>query len=229
MIFKEIAFAASLTLAASATTAQEDIRATLFAVDISGSVGHLFDQIVADETAEYVEDYIAGLEHPHRLWMLSFGEPGLAHRIINIKANVSDRRASNARTLSAQFGSYFRALPGLVQSGDLSPQNTTSIIEFLEAIEPVCARVGTRIIMFTDGIEWSSTVDGRALMSGATSLPTPRDEYLRGCHVEMLGVGQVKGTLSAEGLAGRLVPQWEEFLKAAGADSVLVTGSFFNF
>lgn len=229
MTFKGIAFAASLTLAASSATAQDDISATLFAVDISGSVGHLFDQIVADETAEYVEGYIAGLDDPHRLWMMSFGEPGLAHRIINIKATVSDRRASNARTLSAQFGSYFRLLPSLVQSGDLTPQNTTSIIEFFEAIEPVCARGGSRIVMFTDGIEWSSTVYGRALMSGAASLPTPRDEYLRGCHVEMLGVGQVKGTLSAEGLAGHLVPQWEEFLEAAGAESVLVTGSFFNF
>lgn len=229
MTIKEITFAASLALAAGAATAQDDVSATLFAVDISGSVGHLFDQIVADETAEYVEDYVARLDHPHRLWMLSFGEPGLANRIINIKANVSDRRASNARTLSAHFGGYFRALPGLVQSGDLTPQNTTSIIEFLEAIEPVCARGGARLVMFTDGIEWSSTVDGRALMSGDASLPAPRDEYLRGCHVEMLGVGQVKGTMSAEGLEGRLVPQWKEFLEAAGAETVLVTGSFFNF
>lgn len=229
MTIKDMALVASLALAATTATAQDSVTATLFTVDISGSVGHLFDQIVADETAEYVEGYIAGLDHPHRLSMLSFGEPGLAHRVISIKATVTDRRASNARTLSAEFGGYFRALPGLVQSGDLTPQNTTSIIEFLEAIEPVCARGGTRVILFTDGIEWSSTVDGRALMSGSVSLPMPSEEFLSGCHVEMLGVGQVKGTLSAEGLAGRLVPQWEEFLEAAGAETVVVTGSFFNF
>jgi len=229
MKLKAKLFAASFLMVASNVAAQDGVTATMFPVDISGSVGHLFDQIIADETAEYVERYIAGLDHPHRLWMLSFGEPGLAHRVINIRATVTDRRASNARTLSAQFGAYFRALPGLVQDGDLTPQNTTSIIEFLHAIEPVCARGGTRVVMFTDGVEWSSTVDGPALMSGSVSLPMPTEEFLSGCHIEMLGVGQVKGTMSSEGLAGRLIPQWEAFLDAAGADSVLVTGSFFNF
>lgn len=220
---------ASFLLAGSQAAAQNNVTATMFPVDISGSAGQLFDQVVADEIAEYVEGYIADLDDPHRLWMLSFGEPGLAHRAINIKATVTDRRASNARTLSAQFGAYFRALPGLVQSGDLAPQNTTSIIEFLHAIEPVCARGGTRVIMFTDGVEWSATVDGPSLMSGAVTLPMPDEPFLTGCRIEMHGVGQVKGTMSAEGIAGRLIPQWEAFLDAAGADTVLVTGSFFNF
>ena len=229
MKLKAKLLAASFMLAASTANAQSDVTATIFAVDISGSVGHLFDQIVANETAEYVTGYIAGLDDPHKLWMLSFGEPGLAHRLINIKATVTQSRASSARTLSAQFGGYFRSLPALVQSGDLTPQNTTSIIEFLRAVEPVCERGGTRIIMFTDGVEWSSTVDGPGLMNGSIKLPMPGEEFLKGCQIEMLGVGQVKGTMSAEGLARRLVPQWEAFLDAAGADTVRVTGSFYNF
>ena len=221
--------ATSLLFASAAVNAQSDVSSTMFATDISGSVGHLFDQIVADEIAEYVEGYIAKLDHPHRLWMLSFGEPGLAHRVVNIKATVTGRRASSARTLSGQFSSYFRSLPGLVENGDLTPQSTTSIIDFFRAIGPVCARGGTRVIMFTDGVEWSSTVDGPALMSGAVKLPMPTSEFLNGCHVEMHGIGQVKGSVSADGLVQRLIPQWEQFLQSAGADSVLVSGSFFNF
>ena len=229
MSLKSKLFVATLLLVASTAAAQDNVDATIFPVDISGSVGHLFDQVVADETAGFVERYIAGLDHPHQLWMLSFGEPGLAHRVINIRATVTDRRASNARTLSAQFGAYFRALPGLVKNGDLTPQNITSIIEFLRAIEPVCAKGRTRVVMFTDGVEWSSTVDGAALMKGAVTLPMPTERFLSGCDIEMLGVGQVKGTTSSEGLAVRLIPQWKAFLDAAGADSVRVTGSFFNF
>ena len=229
MKLKSSLLAASFLVAASAALAQEDVNSTMFAVDISGSVGHLFDQIVADETAEYVGGYIAGLDNPHRIWMLSFGEPGQAHRLINIKAMVTERRGSNARALSAQFGAYFRALPGLVQSGDLTPQNSTSIIEFLHALKPVCAREKTRIIMFTDGIEWSAAIDGPGLMNGSVTLPMPNEKFLSGCQIEMLGVGQVKGTMSAEGLAGRLIPQWEAFLGAAGADAVRVMGSFYNF
>lgn len=228
MTIKTMLLATSI-LFAGQTAHADDVTATMFTVDISGSVGHLFDQINADETAEYVEGYIAGLDHPHRLWMLSFGEPGLANRVINIKATLSERRASNAATLSSQFAGYFRALPGLVQNGDLVPQNTTSIIEFFQAIEPVCARGNTRVIMFTDGVEWSATIDGPALMSGTIKLPKPSDEFLRGCHVEMIGVGQVKGSIDAAGLEQRLIPQWEDFLTSAGAASVVVSGGFFNF
>lgn len=221
--------ATGIALAGSIANADDNVAATMFATDISGSVGLLFDQGVADEIAMYVEGYIAQLDDPHRLSMISFGEPGLAHRVINIRATLTDRRASNAQTLSRQFAGYFRALPALVQSGDLTPQDTTSIVEFLQAIEPVCARGETRVVLFTDGVEWSATVDGPALMSGAINLPTPSDEFLSGCHVEMIGVGQVRGATSSQGLEQLLIPQWEQFLEAAGADSVLVLGSFFNF
>lgn len=221
--------ASAIAFTASVANADDNVASTMFATDISGSVGHLFNQGVANEIAVYVENYIAQLDHPHRLTMVSFGEPGLAHRVINISATLSDRRASNAETLSRQFAGYFRSLPELVERGDLLPQDTTSIVEFLQAIEPVCARGETRIILFTDGVEWSATVDGPLLMSGAINLPTPSGKFLRGCRIEMIGVGQVKGSTTVEGLEQRLIPQWEKFFEAAGATSFLVYGSFFNF
>lgn len=83
--------------------------------------------------------------------------------------------------------------------------------------------------MFSDGLEWSSAVDGRAFAAGKVSLPKPDSAFLTGCSVQLLGLGEVKATLDGDGLAARLIPQWRAFLTEAGAESVTVVGSGFAF
>jgi hypothetical protein len=161
--------------------------------------------------------------------MVSVGDAGLGTRIIDIRATVTASRASNARTLAPQFGGYFRSLPSLAQRGDIAAQGTTSLVDFFHSLEPVCSAGNATVILFSDGVEWSSTVDGSAFVAGKATLPKPESAFLKGCAVKLLGVGQVKAGLDSDGLAARLIPQWRAFLSAAGAEPVTVIGSGFAF
>lgn len=211
----------------SSRMAQEAAR-TVMGVDISGSSTFLVDQTSADAAGAFVEKYVAGLDAPHELRMVSVGDAGLARLVINIEAKVTKNRASSARKLAPQFGAFFRGLPAMAEKGQIEPQGTTSLIGFFRSLKPFCAKANTAVIVFSDGVEWSSTVDGRALVAGKADLPKPDDAFLKGCRVTMLGVGSVKGSLDSDALEGRLIPQWERFLTEAGADAVVVNGAFFG-
>ncbi|GAA6207887.1 hypothetical protein NBRC116601_11800 [Cognatishimia sp. WU-CL00825] len=215
--------------AAPMVQAEERPPLTIFASDTSASVAQMYDQVAADEAARYVSSYIAGLDAPHRLAMISVGDAGLGHRAIDIRATVTNHRATNASVLARQFGSYFQALPGLVRDGRLNAQGSTSLIDFFEALRPICDQGDVTIILFSDGVESTASFDGRAFIEGRLRLPEPRADFLTGCRVEIHGVGQLRSTSNSNGLAGRLLPQWERFLTNAGADPVLVTGSFYSF
>lgn len=223
-----LALSVSFITIASSAVAQETPR-TILGVDVSGSSTFLVDQTSADAAGAFVEEYIAALDHPHELAMVSVGDAGLGMRSIDIRATVTASRKSSARKLAPQFGGYFRSLPGLVSRGELAAQGTTSLVDFVRALEPVCAAGNATVVLFSDGVEWSSSIDGRALMAGKVKLPEPGGAFLKGCAVKLLGVGQVKNGLDANGLAERLIPQWRAFLTEAGAEPVTVIGSGFSF
>lgn len=208
--------------------AQDNPR-TVLGVDVSGTSTFLVDQTSADAAGGFVEKYIGALGAPHDLVMMSVGDDGLARRIIDIRAAVTKNRASSAKRLAPQFGGYFRSLPTLVARGAIAPQDTTSLIAFFQSMEPVCKAGNATVILFSDGLEWSSTVDGRAFAAGTAKLPKPDEAFLRGCSVQLLGVGQVKSSFDADGLAARLIPEWRAYLTESGADSVTVVGSNFAF
>lgn len=220
----------SLAIAAFvASSAQaETPKLTIFGPDTSGSSTFLFDPHSASAAGDYVERHIAALDAPHRLAMVSIGDPGLGQRQIDIRATITQHRATNARALSKQFGDYFRILPQMVREGRIEAQNSTSIVAFFQSLAPVCDQ-GATVILFTDGVEWSAEVDGNAFVAGTTGLPEPTTRFLDGCSIEMHGVGQLKSDLSSAGLEARLVPTWTAYLTTAGADNVRVTGSFFDF
>lgn len=202
---------------------------SIFGVDISGTSTFLHDPRSANAAGAWVENYVAGLDAPHDLRMVSIGDVGLAHRLIDIAARVTDMRATSAARLAPEFGGYFRSLPGLAAAGQLDVQGTSSILEFFYSLESVCEMGNATLVLFTDGLEWSSMIDGKAFMEGTVGLPTPDRPFLTGCNVIMHGVGQLKSTFSSDGLEARLVPEWRAFLEAAGAAPVTITGSGFAF
>jgi len=212
-----------------ALAAGQEPGRSIIGVDISGSSTFLVDQSSADAAGAFVQDYIASLAAPHELAMVSVGDAGLARRAISVSATVTKSRASSARKLASQFGGYFRALPDLARRGKIEAQGTTSLVDFFRSLEPVCAKGNATIVVFSDGIEWSSTVDGRAFAAGKASLPEPERAFLKGCEVRLLGVGQLRSSLDSNGLAARLEPQWRAFLTAAGAEPVSVTGGGFAY
>jgi hypothetical protein len=211
-----------------AAHAQQQPR-SVFGVDVSGTSTFLVDQSSADAAGAFVERYIAALDAPHSLTMTSVGDEGLARRTIDIRATVTNHRASSPRKLAPQFGGYFRSLPGLFNSGKLKAQDTTSLISFFQSLEPLCKAGNATAIVFSDGLEWSAVVDGRAFATGKVGLPKPDRPFLKGCDVQLLGVGQVRNGLESGGLAARLIPLWRAWLSEAGAESVAVIGSGFAY
>lgn len=225
-----------LNLAAAAATAilpamatAEGVPLSLMVADTSGSSTFLYDQSSAEAAGRWVETYVAGLEAPHALRMVSMGDPALARRVIDIEARIGTTRATGAKRMAAEFGGYFRSLPQLVASGQIADQGSTSILAFFRSLEAVCARGNVTVVVFTDGLEWSTEIDGRALVAGTMNLPAPDRAHLAGCSVIMMGVGHVRGTMASDGLEARLVPAWRAYLDTAGAAPVVVMGSGFTF
>lgn len=216
-------------LSIAEVAAAETPPLSILAVDISGTSTFLHDPRSAEAAGAWIERYIAGLEAPHDLRMLSLGDAGLAHRQIDVAATVTELRATSAARLAPEFAGYFRSLPQLAADGKIDVQGTSSILAFLHSVEPVCQQGNVTVILFTDGLEWSSTVDGKAFFEGSVGLPTPDRPFLTGCSIIMNGVGQLKASFSSDGLEERLVPEWRTYLEAAGATSVTVTGSGFAF
>lgn len=224
--FKAIATA---LISMSLTNASLADGRTIIGVDISGSSTFTSESHSAAEAGRYVQSYVAGLDTPHDLRLVSLGDAGLAQRSIDVRVELTNRRATKPARMAAQFGGYVSSLPQLVESGQLQADGTTSLLSFLRSLAPVCAAGNSAIILFTDGIEWSQEVQGRGFIDGRVGLPKPKRAFLQGCSVEMHGVGQLKADQNAAGLEERLVPIWRDWLTEAGADDVKVTGSFFNF
>lgn len=231
-VIRFCAVASVLTLSSTAPTQATDqpIERTLIGVDISGSSTFTSEQHSADEAGRYVSDYVLGLESlPHDLMLVSLGDAGLAQRAIDVRVTLTNRRATKPRRMGPQFGGYVSALPQLMENGQLQADDSTSLLSFLRSLEPVCAAGNTAVILFTDGIEWSNEVQGRGFLDGRVDLPMPQRPFLQGCSVEMHGIGQLRAGQNAAGLEERLIPIWTDWLHAAGADPVKVTGSFFRF
>lgn len=224
------ALCAASVLAMTTTGAALAQGRTIIGVDISGSSTFTSEQHSATEAGRYVQTYVQGIDSlPHDLMFVSLGDAGLAQRAIDVRVTLTNRRATKPRRMGIQFGSYLSALPDLMASGQLQPDDSTSLVSFLRSLEPVCATGDSTVILFTDGVEWSREVQGRGFLDGRLDLPKPDRPFLQGCAVEMHGVGQLRADQNASGLEERLVPIWRDWLNAAGAHSVRVTGSFFNF
>ncbi|MCP4184885.1 MAG: hypothetical protein GY761_16460 [Hyphomicrobiales bacterium] len=202
---------------------------TLFAPDISGSSVFLVEQYFANQAAEYVYTYIRGLKPPHDLRMISVGNTGIANTPIDVRAKITNRRASSAKRIAPQIAGHFKSLPVYTKRGVLKADGMTSLTAFFKSLKPICSSGNTRVIVFTDGVQWDSKIDGRDFMAGRVKLPKPTGTPLTGCHVEMLGVGQLKVSQNSDGLAELIIPQWEAWLEEAGAESVRVVGKLFAF
>jgi hypothetical protein len=226
---KSAAVALCMSLFALPASTQAAER-TIIGVDISGSSTFSTEQHSANEAGRYVTDYVLGLETlPHDLMLVSLGDAGLAQRAIDVRVTLTNRRATSPRRMGPDFGGYLSAIPGLLSSGQLQADNSTSLVSFFRSLEPVCASGDSTIMLFTDGIEWSDEVQGRGFLDGRIGLPAPTHPFLQGCSVQMQGLGQLRADQNAAGLEERLIPIWRDWLTAAGADDVRVTGSFFNF
>lgn len=200
---------------------------TIIGLDISDSVPLAMSQTIANQVAGTIETHILGLPAGHRIRVLSMGDSGAAKREIDYRQEIGTKARSKARMVAQDIGGRIRSIPGMVKAGKLSQQTSTNIVEFLQSLDTLdCHAEPVSIILVTDGVEWSSRVDGRKIIAGTAKIPAPSGRVLDGCNVAMYGVGQQRADWSSDGLYDRLKQQWRSFIEDAGAASVDI---FYNF
>ena len=200
---------------------------TVFAVDISLSSPFLSKQGAAGKFADYARSIIRQLKPGHELQITTLGIPGFETQI-NLKARIGNESRAKARVLADGAAKVIGSIPDRYNAGEFPGQNFTSIVDFFESFDAYdCKNRQINLYIATDGVEWTPTFDGQAFAAGKLTLPRPASAFLEGCHVTMVGVG-ADLSVASDRLYGRLQPQWDAYLKAAGAVEVTIAGTRFG-
>jgi hypothetical protein len=191
----------------------------IFGIDISDSVPVTVNRNIAMSAGTLVENRVARLQPGDEVKIRSFGAASVANDQINIRVVLGRKARERAERVAPALGDFVRSLPDLVESGKITLQTNTNIIGFVEAMAPTldCQAQQTHLVLFTDAIEWSSQAIGNDILAGTANLPPPSGQILKGCIVEMRGVGQLAAKFRTD---SRWFPilreQWRTFFEAAG-------------
>lgn len=175
-----------------------------------------------------VARHVATLSPGDEVWLRSFGLAGVMDQEINVSVVMGSRVQERPRRMAPILGNLVASIADRVERGELSVQNQTNIVGYLRAIASTldCLSTHTTIVLYTDGIEWSTQVRGDELLAGTASLPTPSGRFLDDCHVEMRGLGQVGDTATDSRWFPLLRDQWAAFFEAAGVASFRAYATF---
>ncbi len=203
--------------------AQTDVEAleklVVFVFDISDSAPVAVDQNIARSAGNTVEAIVANLDPGDRVKLRSLGAAGVAALQINVNVTLGRKARVRPDRIAPAIGALVRSFPMRVRRGDLKIQVRTNIIGFVEAMAPSldCENSANRIVIFSDGVEWSTLVNGKELVTGKADLPPPSGPILKGCIVEMRGLGQQTNKLGTDSRWFPLLRrQWARFFQAAG-------------
>ena len=204
-------------------------KMALFAFDISDSAPVAINLNVARSAGNYVRSFISGMRPGDTIKIRSLGTAGVVPRQLYINAKLGKKANTRPRRIAPQIGNLVRSLPQRVKSGEIQIQHRTNIIGFLEALGPSlnCQKVRTTIVIFSDGIEWSTQVRGDDLLSGKKELPAPSGPILKDCIVEIRGLGQQNIRLGTDSRWFPLLrTQWTKFFTAAGVSRFTAYAEF---
>lgn len=214
-----VATAAVLGVLSSGAHAASE-RLVIFAFDISDSAPVATDRNIARQAGKTVRAITAALRPDDRVKLRSLGFAGAVETQIDVNVTLGRKVRSRADRIAPVLGRLVASFPERAERGEIEVQTRTNIIGFVEALAPSldCRNVDTRIVIFTDGIEWSTQVKGQDLVDGKADLPPPSGPILEGCVVEMRGLGQVAAKYQTDSRwFPRLRTQWTRFFEAAGA------------
>lgn len=182
-------------------------------IDESVSNPLVLSEVHAKGAAQYVRSQIAALQPGDWVRVRSLGDRSSAHFASEA---IRITRSNRADKVADTVARYVASLPNLPLEG----QNETNILAFLEFGQFDCANAG-RVLLLTDGVESSSTIDDRSLFAGK-ALPAPEANTLAGCEITMFGFGQSRdGSIPPQAIK-TLRASWTVWMKAAGANFTAV-------
>lgn len=184
--------------------------AKILTVGIDASVSNplVLNEAYARVAASYVRSQVAALQPGDWVRIRTLGDRSSAHFPSEAIRITRQMRADKVADMVAAF---VASLPGRALEG----QNETNILAFLEFGQFDCANAG-RILLLTDGIESSHSMNERSLFAGK-ALPAPDKDTLKGCEVTMFGFGQSRdGSIPPQAIK-TLRASWSAWMKEAGA------------
>lgn len=201
--------AIGLTLMAVAPGA-EATRVTI-ARDTSESNPLVTNPAYAKRLATDVHDRLAEvLKLGDEVYVRQFAELTLAN--VAGSRHVLVSRRNRPQTVARDVARLIASTPKSEGNG----QGSTNITQFLERTDFDCANSGM-VFLLTDGVEATAETKPQVLLDGKAALPKPQGEFLKGCRVTMLGLGNTfEGVLPAKEYR-TLLAAWTTWMTAAGA------------
>ncbi|WP_413207885.1 hypothetical protein [Rhodospirillum sp. A1_3_36] len=183
-------------------------------IDLSASTRFSTEAAFARHAGDWVTEALEDLPEGSTVHLETLGDYGLGANLKRAALTVSPRKP--ARKVAKTVGGLVARMPELVTDGTLGEARSTHILSRLENASYAmdCVAEPTRILLLTDGVEWSEDVDGAALIRGEAGLPRPASAFLDGCAVTMLGIGETQGGTPA--LTRHLIKEWKAWTAAAG-------------
>lgn len=151
-------------------------------IDLSGSNPLLSHANFAHGAAAHVQATIRALKPGDVVRIKTFGARDSALNLLQHRVTIS--RRNRAAKIAAQVGQFVRTLPEQTETG----QSSTNLIAWLEFTEGFACKADSEILVITDGLESSTYVDAKDLLSGKKALPAP-DVDLKGCALTFYGLG----------------------------------------
>ena len=151
-------------------------------IDLSGSNPLLSHINFAHGAAAHAHAAISALKPGDVVQLKTFGARDSALNLLQHHVTIS--RRDRAAKVAGQVAQYIRTLPEQTKTG----QSSTNLIAWLEFTDGFDCQQDGQVLVITDGLESSSYVNAKDLLSGKKTLPAP-DVDLNGCGLTFYGLG----------------------------------------
>lgn len=208
MSIRKSALAIGLSTVLGFALPQVSIAKTLsIGIDLSGSNPLLMDANFADGAARYIYEQIDTLEMGDQVQILTLGARDSSQNLRAQRVTIS--RKNRPKKVAQQVRQFVEGLP---RAKELS-QSSTNLIAWLEFTDGFNCDASGEIIILTDGIEYSSLVNGQHFVEGKIELPKPEVD-LNGCSLTFYGLGVGFPIQSVRHIRS----SWKDWSNTAGAD-----------
>lgn len=177
-------------------------------IDISGSNPVVSSPEFAKVAAQHVKRKVSALQLGDVVEIRPIGDRSMANfKVERIQIN----RRNRADKVSDMVARYVGSLP----TRNFAGGSASNILSFLEFGQFKCADKSA-IFLLTDGIENSQYISGQDFILGKP-FPAPETNYLAGCEVTMLGIGQNVGGEIPPLILRNMLTTWKTYMQTAGA------------